>query len=151
MKHLKKFEGFLYDNSGVYVGSPPPDTDKLALELIDPLLEPIRDFYELECVGLSHNKLQIYFNFKDEDGKDVKIDPRLFKLLKALSAKLKDYGLKVMIEKPSIAKLFSNSVDIDVDELSKDKIYQTGYLLIRDDRYDIKKEKQYLKDIENRR
>ena len=134
MKYIKLFEGFLDDNSGAYVGSPPPDTEKLALELIDLLLEPIRDFYELEYTRLSYNKLQMCFNFKDEDGKDVKVDEKLYKLLKSLSAKLKDYGLKVMIENKSLFKIISGS-DIDVDKLSRDKTYKTGYLLIRDENY----------------
>ena len=139
MKHLKKFEGFLFDNSGkidMFGTLIEPNTETLALELIDPLLEPIRDHYELDFSGLAHNKLQLYFGFRpiDTDELEVIVDEKLLKLLRALSAKLKDYGLKVLIENKSLFKLVSGA-DIDVDKLSKEKTYKTGYLLIRDEKY----------------
>ena len=133
MKQLKKFEGFLYDNTDLKHSDTSYTVRAIALELVDPLLEPIRDFYELDFVGFSHDKLQMYFNLRlnDESSGKVIVDEKLLKMLKALSAKLKEYGLKVLIENKSLFR----TVDVDVDTLVKDKVYKTGCLLIRDENY----------------
>lgn len=127
-------EGYMFDNSGKenFFGTIIEiNTERLILNLIEPLMETMVEEYEIVYNGLSTNKLQMVYVFNQP----TEIDSRLFRLLKSLDAKIKEYGMNVFIENNSVIKKIFSGNDIKASDLKPDSKYKTQYVIIRDDKF----------------
>ena len=135
MKYLKRYEGILYDNFLKHYPQSMENATKMTEELLDVLMEPISDIYDISACRLSYDKLQAYYQIRYDEN-PIPGDEKLVKLLKSLSAKLEDYGLNIFIGSKKIYNALNNGKINDLipfDKLSKNEIVRS--IIIRDNRH----------------